>query len=261
MALNNPVRETLRSGGAVGSLWLSIGSTIVAELCARAGADAIVIDLQHGVWDYRSLHDAVGLVAPFSAPLVRVRANSYTEIGQALDCGAMGVIVPMVETAAEAEAAVAAAKFPPRGRRSGGGVRPSIEPQRYFAEVNEATFVAVMIETATGLENAAAIARVPDLDCIFIGPFDLSFALGTFPNYDARHKQACLAIRDACRAAKIACGTFALSGEAAAEQVKQGFGLVALTADCLLMLASATDTVAKFDAALGRPKKDVSFRF
>ena len=86
-----------------------------------AGSVLIIIDLQHGLWDRASLENAIGLIAGKTVPLVRVAENTPHAIGTALDAGALGVIVPLVETPAEAEAAVAAAKYPPLGRRSGGG--------------------------------------------------------------------------------------------------------------------------------------------
>ena len=90
----------------------------------QAKPDAIVIDAQHGLWDRKSLEDTLGIVSSAAPVLVRVAENSLAAIGQALDAGAEGVIVPLIETDHEAAAAVAASRFPPEGARSGGGVRP-----------------------------------------------------------------------------------------------------------------------------------------
>ena len=124
----------------------------MVELAARAKPDAIVIDMQHGLWERAALEAAIG-VTPAAVPvLVRVAENSAIAIGTALDAGAEGVIVPLVETAAQARAAVAAARYPPRGARSGGGIRPLAQFADYVAAAGGAIVVAVMIETNKGLQ-------------------------------------------------------------------------------------------------------------
>ena len=120
----DPRRPTLRyrldRGDTLGVAWLSLGSVAVAELAARARPDAIVLDLQHGLWERATMEQAIG-AAPSDIPvLVRVAENTPMAIGQALDAGAEGVIVPLVETAKQARKAVEAALYPPRGARSGG---------------------------------------------------------------------------------------------------------------------------------------------
>src|SRR5690606_36158327 len=128
----------LRSGDTIGSLWLLLGSTAVAELAADAAPDSVILDLQHGLWDRATLENAIGLISPKSVPVVRVAENSPFAISTALDAGALGVVVPLVESAEEAAAAVASAKFPPAGRRSAGGVRPLKDFKTYGQEANEA---------------------------------------------------------------------------------------------------------------------------
>src|SRR5690348_17893295 len=122
------------------------------------------------------------MVRARSAPLVRVARNGAAEIGTALDAGAVGVIVPLVETAEEARQAVDAARYPPQGNRSGGGVRPLMDFKRYVPAANEHVLVAVMIETKRGVANAAAIAATPGVDMVFIGTGDLALSLGVFPD-------------------------------------------------------------------------------
>lgn len=161
------------------ALWMSIGSATIIELAGAAGADAIVIDVQHGLWNRTNLEAAVGAVAPAASALVRVAENTALAIGQALDTGAEGVIVPLIEDGAAAAQAVAAARFPPQGHRSGGGVRPLASGfMDYCAIANERTVVGVMIETVRGVENASAIARTPGVDFVLIGTGDLALSLG-----------------------------------------------------------------------------------
>src|SRR5204863_5679510 len=122
----------------LGVFWMSTGSTAVMELAAEAAPDAIVIDAQHGLWDRQSLEHAVGLVSHRVPVLVRTADASAIAISQSLDTGAEGVIVPLIETDTRAAAAVAAARFPPHGSRSGGGVRPLAHDfARYYAAAND----------------------------------------------------------------------------------------------------------------------------
>src|SRR5216684_8952141 len=172
--MGNPVLGTVRNGGSAAGLWLVSGSPSVAELAAEARPDALIFDRQHGLWDSGPLHAAIGVTAALATPLVRVAENSPIAIGSALDAGALGVIVPLIETAEQARAAVAAARFPPAGLRSGGGVRPLRDFKSYVAAAKDETLVAVMIETRLGVENAAAIAGVPGVDMVFIGTGDLA---------------------------------------------------------------------------------------
>ena len=165
---------------------------------------------------------AIGIVPPEIAVLVRVAENSAAAVGQALDAGAEGVIVPLVESAREARRAVSFARFPPHGIRSGGGFRPLADFISYTEAAERGTVVMVMIETAKGVKKARAIAEVEGVDMVFIGTGDLALSLGTFPNNDARHEDACEAVRRACRAAWTPCGIFTPNIEAAVERRGQG---------------------------------------
>src|SRR5580704_5355550 len=162
--------------------------------------DAIVLDLQHGLWDRPGLEAAIGVVPPEIPVLARVAENSPFAIGQALDAGAEGVIVPLVESRKQAARAVKAARYPPHGERSGGGARPLGDYVEYHAAAERGIVVAVMIETAKGLANAAKVAATPGVDLVFIGTGDLALSLGVFPEMGAAHEEACRGILAACRA-------------------------------------------------------------
>ena len=224
------LRRRLAKGDCIGAVWLSLGSVALSELAARSGPDAIVIDMQHGLWDRQSLEAALG-VSPSSVPvLVRVGENTAAAIGQALDAGAEGVIVPLVESAEAARAAVAAARYPPKGIRSGGGIRPLAHFPDYVAAAG-ALVVAVMIETRRGLRNARAIAAVPGVDMVFIGTGDLALSIGAFPADTARTEAACGKILAACKAAGTLCGTFTTSLDAALAKRASGYRLVVTAND------------------------------
>lgn len=211
------LRHRLRQGAPVGLMWFAIGSPALVEIALEAGLGAkggflsegraIVIDAQHGLWSRSGIEAAIGAVAGRMPVLVRVADHGATGIAQALDSGAEGVIAPLVETAEQALAVVAAARFPPEGGRSAGGVRPLMGGfGPYLDRARKQTVVAVMIETRLGLANAAAIAATPGIDLVFVGTGDLELALGG--EAAAKLEPACEAIRAACTAAGLACGRF-----------------------------------------------------
>jgi len=247
------LRERIRGGDCIGCIWLALGSAAAAELAADSEPDAIVFDLQHGLWERQALEGAIGMVRAKAAPLVRVARNGAAEIGTALDAGAVGVIVPLVETAEEARQAVDAARYPPEGHRSGGGVRPLMDFKRYVPAANEHVLVAVMIETKRGVENAAAIAATPGVDMVFIGTGDLALSLGVFPDLGPQHEAAIAAVQAACRKAGIACGVFTLYSTMASDRRRQGFQCVVLGDDTTLMHQAFKQTSARFRARAALP--------
>jgi 2-keto-3-deoxy-L-rhamnonate aldolase RhmA/NAD(P)-dependent dehydrogenase (short-subunit alcohol dehydrogenase family) len=249
--VSNTVLETLRRGGSASGLWLVTGSPAIAELAGEARPDALIFDLQHGLWEHGALHAAIGITAGNATPLVRVAENSPIAIGSALDAGALGVIVPLVETAAQAEAAVAAARFPPAGMRSGGGVRPLRDFKTYVAAARDDTLVAVMIETKRGVENAAAIACTHGVDMVFIGTGDLALSLGIFPEFGPAHEAAVLAVRDACRDAGIAAGIFCTDPAFAAERRRQGFAFCTIAVDSDWVRQGAAASLRRMAVAPG----------
>ena len=198
------LRARMQGGETLGVIWLALGSAALAEMAGKAGPDAVVIDLQHGLWDRREFEAAVGLARV--PVLARVAGNDAVSIATGLDAGAAGVIVPLVETAAEAARAVDLSRYPPAGRRSAGGVRPLTAFGAYHRSAAD-TLVVVMVETAAGVAAAAEIAVVPGVDAVFIGTGDLALSLGCAPG-DATHGDACAAVLDACRTAGIPCGAF-----------------------------------------------------
>ncbi len=204
--------------------WFAMGSLPLVEIGATGAFDAVVIDLQHGLWDRMSAHLAVS-VAKLKPVVMRVAANTVLAIGEALDSGAEGVLVPLVETAEQARAAVAAATFPQDGVRSGGGVRPLAEGFSRYHKRSVNPLVGVMIETALGVENAAEIAAVDGVDFVFLGTGDLALSLGCFPQIDERHENACVAVFEACKAAGKPCGIFTSSAEAAAQRLMSGYAM------------------------------------
>ena len=240
------LRRRLGRGPSLGVFWMSLGSPAVTEVAAAARPDAIVIDGQHGLWDRAPLEAVIGIVTPLPV-IVRTCDGSSPEIGRALDAGATGVLVPLVETAEQASAAVSAARYPPFGARSGGGIRPIAGGfARYVETAASATIVGVMIETARGVANADAIVRTPGIDFVFLGTGDLALSLGCFPRVDGRLDEACRAVFTTCRAAGVACGIFTMDAEAAAARSAEGYDLVVTANDTGVVMAGFGAAAASF---------------
>ena len=214
--------RTLLAGPGLSLVWFTMGSVPLVEIAAENQFDAVVIDLQHGLWDRTSTHLAVSVVGEIPV-IARTASMEVAAIGEALDSGARGILVPLVETAEQARGVVAAATFPTLGIRSGGGVRPLSRGFAAYVADYASPLIGVMIETVQGVANAAQIAATPGVDLVFIGTGDLALSIGCFPDFDDRHEQACQSVREACRIANVPCGIFTGTAEAARARRDQGY--------------------------------------
>lgn len=226
-------RDTTNASGLRPGIWGTLGEPRLGALLEKAGYDWVCLDGQHGHFDDRSVRETLALRGERTATvLVRVLSNDGPQIGRVLDAGADGVIVPMVQSADEAEQAVRAAHYAPRGTRSFGPMYGA--PYGTSTGIPGRPFVAVMVETHVALDNVENIARTPDLDMIFVGPFDLSIALGRQIDdvLDDTGADAPLPrVVAACREAGIVAGAFAGDPRRARKMVGHGFQWVAITSD------------------------------
>lgn len=221
---SNPVLAALRAGRPSFGVWLTIGSTVLAEEVALGGFEWALIDLQHGYWAEDALLSALQTISHTpTVPIVRPAANDPTLIGRALDQGALGVVVPMVNSRAEAEQAAAAVRYPPAGTRSAGGSRTLLYGDDYFTAANPEILLAVMIETRRAVEGIDDILSVPGIDCAFIGPGDLALDLGTYGQQSERHEEALQTILRAGQRHGVAVGLACGSAEVAQSRAAQGF--------------------------------------
>lgn len=191
--------------------WLVVPQPFVAEIASRAGFDSLCIDMQHGLVDYGALVGLLQATTTTSVPaLVRVPWNEPSILMRVLDMGAAGVIVPMVETADEAERAVAACRYPPRGHRSFGPARAGIViGDEYFSTADATIMVFAMIETKKALDNLDAILDTEGLTGVYVGPADLSLSLGFPPETDStrpEHQEAIRRVVDACHRRDLVVG-------------------------------------------------------
>jgi 4-hydroxy-2-oxoheptanedioate aldolase len=237
--------------------WISMREPLVAEVAGNAGFDYVCVDMQHGLSD---LHDTVAalqaLAGGAAAPLVRVPWNEPGIIGRALDLGALGVVIPMVNNRADAEAAVAACRYAPLGGRSFG---PTVALQRfgptYYDRANRDIACIPMIETVEALGNLDEILSVPGVDAAYIGPADLSISLGLPPRQDQddeRFQQALAAVVAACNRHGVVPGVHANAGIATTRE-QQGFRMITVTADLVAAVSALRADLAATRPAAARP--------
>jgi len=244
----NRLREIWANGGAVVNGWLAIPNSFSAETMAHQGWDSLTIDLQHGVIDYNSMVPMLQAVSTTdTVPVVRVPWLEPGILMKALDAGAYGVICPMVNTRADAEKLVAYTHYAPRGTRSFGPVRALLYGGAdYPKHANDTIVTFAMIETAQALENLDDILSTPGLDAIYIGPSDLSLALGCNPTFDELDPKAADAVQHIlarAKAHKVVAGIHNGSPEAALKRIAMGFQFVTVSSDARLMAAGAQQVV------------------
>jgi 4-hydroxy-2-oxoheptanedioate aldolase len=230
----------LRAGETVYAAWCSLASPIVAETVARDGFSAVVLDMQHGLWDTASIIAGIGaLDHAGSAPVVRVPLNDFAFVSRALDFGAEAIIAPMINSPADARQFAAVAKYPPLGERSWGPQRAMTLQGKtatvdYLREANDGTLTLAMIETPMALAQVESIAETPGIDALFIGPYDLSTMLSGGKAQDVTAPEVERAIDQICAAAKKAGkipGIYCNGAERALAMAKRGFRFVTVGGD------------------------------
>ncbi len=245
----NTLRSIWKRGEAAVNGWLAIPSAFSAEVMAHQGFDSLTIDMQHGVVDYQvAVTMLQGISTTPVIPLARVPWNDPARLMKALDAGVYGVICPMVNTRAQAEALVQACKYPPRGYRSWGPVRASIYAGTDYspARANDDLIVMPMIETAEALKNLDEILGVPGVDAIYVGPADLSLALGCTPRLDQTEApvvEAQQKIVEACRRHHVIAGIHNSTAAYALKMIAIGYQFVTLASDTRFLAMKAAEEV------------------
>lgn len=238
---------------ATTGLWSSLADPAVVRLLLAADPGWLVLDAQHGTWSDADLLATLPVLDSPVPVLVRVADDRASGIGRALDAGADGVVVPMVGSAEQAAAVVRACRYPPEGVRSWGPAAPLVaRPAPGAVAANRAVRCAVMVETADALAAVGAIAAVPGLDMVFVGPFDLALALGRDVDDllgDDAPGAPLPTVVAACRAAGVRAGAFAGDRARAGRLAALGFTDVVVATDTGLLLAGARDAVAGREGA------------
>lgn len=234
--------------------WLAVPSAFSAEVMAHQGWDTLTIDLQHGVNDYAAM---VGMLQAISTtptvPIVRVPWLEPGIVMKALDAGAYGVIAPMVNTREDAQKLVAWTHYAPQGTRSFGPVRAALYGGAdYPTQANQTIVAFAMIETAQALDNLDAILSVEGLDAIYIGPSDLSLALGCKPVFDDVEPKVAEAIDHIVQRAQahgVKAGIHNGRPDVALARIAKGFRFVTVSSDARLLAAGSQELLG----AMRRP--------
>ncbi|KAK4110493.1 Phosphoenolpyruvate/pyruvate domain-containing protein [Canariomyces notabilis] len=240
--------------------WQMLPGANISRILARSGADWVMVDCEHGNIDDAAMHDAVPAIAALGvSPIVRLPDIHPWMVKRALDSGAHGILVPLIRTVAEVRDVVAAAKFPPDGRRGFGSpialqnFQPGLSFTDYLQQANESLLTMVQIETREALESVEEIA--PLVDVVFVGPFDLGNNIG-HPIIDGKMEpeldEAISRILRATVAAGKKCGIYCTSGEQAKKYADMGFHMISVATDYTTLGAALIETLA---VARGDSKK------
>jgi len=248
----NRVKEKLSTGGtSIGTFVFEFATTGMGRIVAEAGAEFVVFDMEHTGFSIETIRTLIASCRPAEVtPMVRVPATEYHFIARALDMGALGIMVPMVETADQARRIVASAKYPPVGRRgaafgvahdgyTGGDITEKIE------SANRETLLIAQIETAEGVRNVEEIAAVDGIDVLWIGHFDLSNSLGIPGQFShPQFQQAIAKVVAACQAHGKTPGFMASDVAGGKALLEQGFRILAYGGDLWIYQTALREGVA-----------------
>lgn len=248
--MKTKLRDCLEGDGKAINAWLSIANTFTAEIMSRQDFDSVTIDLQHGLVDYQAALTMLQAMSQSDVtPMARVPWLEPGIIMKLLDAGALGIICPMVNNRADAEAFVGACNYVPDGYRSSGPTRAIIAyGADYHFKANKTIVKLAMIETMEALANVDEVAATPGLTGLYIGPSDLSVCLGLPPGLDRTEPEALDAIDTILAAAKgagIKAGIHCLEPAYAKDMLAKGFDLVTVSNDVRMYAAAAANVVKK----------------
>lgn len=254
----NPLKQALAEGRPQIGFWLSMASTVSAEICASAGFDWLVIDAEHGPQSLPGVMAQLQAIAPWPThPIVRVPSSDPVAIKGFLDLGAQSLLVPMVETAEQAAGVVDAARYPPAGSRGIGGARAARWGRypRYVHEANAQICLIMQVETVQALGNIEAIAAIDGVDALFVGPADLAASMGhvgkpNHPDVLAAALGAFARIRAAGRAA----GILTRDEQFARRSIEAGALIVGVGLDTLNLAAQTAALADRFKTVQDPPR-------
>jgi len=253
----NHVKRRLAAGEPSIGTWLSLPSPEAAEYAAGIGFDWLTVDAEHNPTDINTLARMfVAMAASHTAPMVRIPWNAPEHFKRALDAGAWGIVVPMVNSREEAERAVQATRYFPQGNRSVGGGRHALSfgttGEEYFRHANDEILLVLQIEHADGVEHVDEILSVPGVDACFIGPNDMAASMGLglgvpLESDEPRLADAILHVRDACRRHGVAPGIHCSDAAGVNFRLGQGFRFCAMASELRYMMAGLKSDLATLD--------------
>ena len=257
----NKIKQMMAEGKPVINGWCAIPSTASCEAMAHQGWDSLTIDMQHGLIDYSNALPMMQTISTTNVtPLARVNWNEPGQIMKILDAGSYGIICPMVSNRQEAEKFVKACLYPPKGYRSFGPIRGLLYGgSDYGKHANDEILKFAMIETKEALENLDSIMSTPGLSGIYIGPADLSLAIGEEPSFDKpegdKVYDTIMKILEHAKKNKIIAGIHNMKAEYADKMIQKGFQLVTVGSDQRFMSGGAKEAVGKFKKYKGKDSK------
>lgn len=247
----NPVKAALAAGKAQIGTWLSFGDVFTARLMARVGFPWLTVDLEHNPIDWQTASLMFATIADSGCvPLARVPRGDHDLIKRVLDGGAMGIVVPMVNTVEEAKTAIAAAKFPPAGNRSIGGSIPALNFDTsagdYYKHANDNVLVILQTESPEGVDNAEEIYSLPGVDAIFVGPNDLFWQMRPEDGSDPSAEEFEAMLQRILATGKktgTPVGIHTQSVEEAKHRAAEGWQFLALQSELKMMVSKAQEHV------------------
>jgi 2-keto-3-deoxy-L-rhamnonate aldolase RhmA len=248
MKNNKAFTERLRQGDLLIGTLISLASPEIAEIISHTGYDWLFIDAEHGAFNPQQAQPM--LQAAGNTPcVIRVPAGDDVWIKKALDIGAAGIIVPQVHTAEQAEQIINQCKYSPVGNRGVGIGRAhtyGLSFENTIKHANDETAVILQAESRAAINNIEEIVKVPGLDAILVGPYDLSASLGRIGEVNHPEVQEAInRVADVCKAAEIKLGYFGVNASAVKPAIDNGFTLIAVGVDTLFVIKSATETLAE----------------
>ncbi len=255
----NKVKEMWRAGQAVTMGWCSTADPYVTEIMARAGFDALVLDTQHGMTiGPERMATWLQIVSQTeTTPVVRIAWNEPAFAQLALDAGAMGIIIPMINTVEQAKKAIGACRYAPIGYRSYGPNRaPLYAGADYFKEVNDEVICLLMMETKEGIRNIEDIVKLPGFDGFYVGPSDLAVDMGLTPppspkTYGGEYAAAVQRVIDVAREHGKVAGAHVSNPADALYRWEQGFNFNPIGSDAGMLGTAARNAVAQFRTGAG----------
>jgi 2-dehydro-3-deoxyglucarate aldolase/4-hydroxy-2-oxoheptanedioate aldolase len=250
MLMNNSIKDRLIGGKPLIGTIITIPSTEIAEIFCQAGFDWLFIDLEHSVLSIKDAQTLMQAAHPSIPCLIRVPSTDETWIKRSLDTGAAGIIVPQIHSVEDVRQVVQFCKYPPEGLRSVGIGRAQgygEKFQEYVNTSNENLSVVIQIEHIDAVKNIEEIIKVPGIDCLFIGPYDLSASMGKVGKLtDPDVLEAIAKVENAASQAGIPLGIFGSTPESITPNIQNGYTLIAIGIDTMLAFSAAKHIVNSF---------------
>jgi 4-hydroxy-2-oxoheptanedioate aldolase len=260
----NPVKAALKAGQPQVGTWLSCGDLAATRMLARVGFPWLTVDLEHSPIDWSTAGMLFGAIADAGCTaLARVPRGDHDLIKRVLDAGAHGIIVPMVNTVAEAKVAIAAAKYPPQGNRSVGGSLHALNFDAtsgdYYKHANDEILVILQTESPEGVENAPEIYSLPGVDAIFVGPNDLTAQMRGPDGIDPSPSELEAMLQRVLATGKkvgTPVGLHVLTTDDVKKRSAEGWQFIALGSELRMMVSRAQEYIK--DLGLSRGSKDLA---